>query len=98
VRVLEPGREADLALEPLGGQPRRELGGEHLDHHAAAEARVLGQEHPRHPPTPELALERVRAAQCRPKPRAQPRRALRVQTAPPQVTAGPKIGLPARRR
>jgi porphobilinogen deaminase len=48
---------------PLGVHARREVRCEHFDDHAPAERSLLGHEDARHPPAPELALERVTRAQ-----------------------------------
>jgi hypothetical protein len=71
VRVLERRGEEDLAPEALAVDPRGELRGEHLHDDASAERRVLGDEHARHPPAPELAAEAVGAAEVHLKPVAQ---------------------------
>ena len=61
--MLQLGGDLDLALEAVdadaGGKFRRE----HLDDDLAAERRLVGDEHARHPAAPQLALERVGAAQ-----------------------------------
>ena len=71
VGVLEPRGDPHLAGEALGAHALGELGPEHLDDDAPAEARVLGHEHTRHPRTPELTLERVGAVERRPQALAQ---------------------------
>jgi hypothetical protein len=63
VRVLEPRREADLALEPLGGERLGEVGVEHLHHHLAPERRLVGDEDAAHPAAAELALDGVGGAE-----------------------------------
>src|SRR5258706_15953831 len=60
VRVMESSQELNLALEPLDFYSCRNLRREHLHDDFSAE-RCLGRnEHPRHSPTAELALDRIR--------------------------------------
>ncbi len=59
--VLEPGREEDLALEPLDGDLAEEIQPEHLDRHLAPKGGFLGEEHVRHAPAIELAFNAIRA-------------------------------------
>jgi plasmid stabilization system protein ParE len=59
VRVLEPGRDLDLAEEPLRPQRQPQLGPEHLHRNLPVMAKVLGEVDGRHAPLPELALQRV---------------------------------------
>ena len=59
VRLLQPCGELYLAREALGAQALRQPGSDHLDHHLAAERGLVGDKHPRHPPTAELAFEGV---------------------------------------
>ena len=47
----------------VGGHRRRELGREHLHHHLASEAVLVGDEHARHAAAAELALDRVTTGQ-----------------------------------
>ena len=61
--MAEPGRDADLAQEPLGAEHRAELGVEHLDRHLAVVPDVVGQVDRGHPAAAELALERIAAGQ-----------------------------------
>ena len=63
--MLELGREEDLALETFVRDLRRGLRREHFDHDPAVERVLRGDEHARHPPAAELALERVASAQGR---------------------------------
>ena len=63
VRVLQPGRDLDLAGEPLRAQGGRELGTEHFDGDLAAGASGLRPGDDGHPALPELALEQVAGAQ-----------------------------------
>ena len=67
VRVLEPGGELDLALEPVGPQRGGELGEKHLQGHRPVVLQVLGQVDRGHPAPAELALEPVaiRQAACK---------------------------------
>ena len=62
VRMLQSGGERDLTLEAPGREARGEVRVQHLDDHAPAEPRILGDEHARHAAAPELALESVRVA------------------------------------
>jgi hypothetical protein len=59
VRLLEPGGERDLALKALRAQLHGERRADDLHHHVAREALVASQEHPRHRPAAEFALDRV---------------------------------------
>ena len=63
MRVLQLGRELDLAAEPVDAHARRELGQQHLDDDVPAQRRLDRQEDPRHPAAAELALEAVGLAQ-----------------------------------
>jgi hypothetical protein len=65
VRLLQRGGHPDLAREALGRESLGQLGGEHLHDDPAAERRILGEEHARHAPAAELALERVGGAERR---------------------------------
>ncbi len=60
-RMLELRRDLDLTPEALEVDAGRELRREHLDHHSPPERVFRSHEHPRHPPTAELALEGVAA-------------------------------------
>jgi hypothetical protein len=59
VRVLQPRGEADLALEPLRGEPLGEVGAEHLHDHLSPERGLVGDEDAAHPPATELPLDGV---------------------------------------
>jgi hypothetical protein len=59
VRVLQPGSEADLALESLGAEAGSELGEQDLEGDGAVVAEVPGQVDDGHAAAAELALERV---------------------------------------
>ena len=59
VRMLQPGGQLDLPLEPLGAERGRQLGMEHLQGDGALVAKVLGQVNGGHPAPAELALESV---------------------------------------
>lgn len=59
MRVLESRRESDLAFEPLRREAGGELGVQHLHDDLASEPRVVGDEHARHAPAPELTLKNV---------------------------------------
>ncbi len=63
VRVLQLGRELDLAVEPLDVDARAHLGRQHLDHHAPAELDLLRQEHAAHAAAAQFLVEAVGAAQ-----------------------------------
>jgi len=65
VRVLQPGGEADLALESLRPQRRGQLGVEHLERHRPVVPKVLGQVNDGHAPAAELALDLVAIPQSR---------------------------------
>ena len=58
--VLQRGGELNLPVETLGVDAGRELGREHLDDDLSGESGLLGQEHPAHPATAQLALNAVR--------------------------------------
>ena len=66
VRVLEPGGEADLALEPVGAERGGQLGVQHLERDRAVVLEVLGQVDRGHAAAPELAVERVAVGQALP--------------------------------
>ena len=59
VGVLQPGGEADLALEALGAEGGGELGMEHLERDRAVVPEVAREVDRGHAPAAELALERV---------------------------------------
>jgi hypothetical protein len=80
VRVLQPGRKPDLALEALRGEPGGEVRVEHLDHDLAVEPDVARDEDPRHAATAELALQDIGIPEHRLQPPAQ-RRAVRIHAA-----------------
>ena len=61
--MLQPGGDADLALEPLGAERGGELGMEHLERDRAVVAEVLGEVHRGHAAAPQLALEPVSVAE-----------------------------------
>ena len=73
VRVLQPGGEADLALEALGPEGGGQLGVQHLERDRPVVPEVLGQIDGGHAPAAELALERVAI----PQPRAKIRQRIR---------------------
>jgi hypothetical protein len=64
VRVIQPGGEADLALEAFRPQGRHQLGVEKLERHWAIAPEVAREIHGGHATAPELALEEVAVAQC----------------------------------
>ena len=59
VRVLEPARHADLALEPVLADGARELGVQHLEGDVAAGGEVVREVHRRHAALADLALEAI---------------------------------------
>ena len=63
VGVLQPRRELDLTLKPLGTQAIGQLGAQHLERDRTVVAQVPGEVDRRHPAAAELALERVAAGQ-----------------------------------
>jgi hypothetical protein len=63
VWVLETGGELDLAAEPLGVDPGRELRRQDLYDDAPAELPLFGHEDATHPPAAELSLELVGIAE-----------------------------------
>ena len=63
MRLLQPGRQANLAREALHTQSFGELRGEHLDDHIAPESVLARHEHAAHPSAAELARERVARAE-----------------------------------
>ena len=58
-----PGDRSDLALEPLGAEPLREVGREHFHDDLALEPLLVGDEDAAHPAAAELALEAVGVAE-----------------------------------
>ena len=62
--MLQPGGEADLALEALGPERGGQLGVEHLERHRPVVPEVLGEIDRGHAAAPELALERVAVGQA----------------------------------
>jgi len=63
VRVLQTGGEANLLLEPIGSQMRRDVGVENLERDRPLVPEVLGQEDSRKSAVSELALDAVPCAQ-----------------------------------
>ena len=63
MRVLQLGRDADLAQESLGAHGRRDVGIQHLDGHLALVAAVPRQIHVRHAATAQLPLDDVAVAE-----------------------------------
>lgn len=57
--MLQPGRDLDLAAEPLRPDLRRELLMQHFDRDLAAMLQVFGAEHRRHPAATQLAVHGV---------------------------------------
>src|SRR5512143_329740 len=65
VRMLQSCGKFDLALEPLGGYARSQLGRQQFHDDTTAQARFLGEEHARHAAATELTLDRVGGAERR---------------------------------
>src|SRR4029077_1977258 len=63
MRMLQPGRELDLAAEALHVDPRGQVGREDLDHHLAPERALLREIDPAHPAATQLAQEAVAVTQ-----------------------------------
>ena len=63
VRVLQPGGEADLALEALGAERVGQLGVQHLERDGAVVPDVVREIDRRHAAAAELALDRVVAGE-----------------------------------
>ena len=61
VRVLQPGRDLDLALEPLGAVRRDQLGVQHLERDGSVVAEVVREVDRGHAAPAELALDGVAA-------------------------------------
>ena len=64
VGVLQPGGEADLALEPLEAEGGGEAGVEDLERDGTVVAEVVGQPDGRHPAPADGAIQPVPAGQC----------------------------------
>ena len=64
MRMLQRGREHDLALEAIDGDAGRELPRQHLDHDLTAERVVGGDEDDRHATATELTLDGVGGPEC----------------------------------
>src|SRR5438132_1011144 len=54
-----------LELEPVGADARRQLGGQHLHHHLAAEPHFFREEYAAHAAAAELLVDSVRGAEGR---------------------------------
>jgi hypothetical protein len=65
VGVLQPGREADLAQEPVGADGGRQLRTQHLERDGAVVAKIVGQPDLSHAPPAELTLDAVAIPQDR---------------------------------
>ena len=63
VRMLQPGRELDLALESLRAERGRDRGQEHLERDGALVPEVAGEVHRGHAAAAELALDEVAVGQ-----------------------------------
>ena len=61
VRVLKRGRDVDLAKEPLGTEPDRQLGSDHFDCDIAPVLEIAGVIDHRHSAMADLAVEAVAA-------------------------------------
>jgi hypothetical protein len=57
--VIEPGRDLDLAKEPLGAKGCGDGSFKHLEGDTAVMLEVMGEVNRGHPATAELSLERV---------------------------------------
>ncbi len=62
--MLEPSRELDLALEPLGAEGRGQFGMEHLERDGAIVAEIPGEIDRRHAAATELTLDGVAPAEA----------------------------------
>ena len=60
VRLLQRCGELYLALEPVAAESLGQLRRQHLDDDFPVEATLVGDEHARHAPAAEFAVERVR--------------------------------------
>jgi hypothetical protein len=59
VRVLQPGGELDLPLEPLDVDRGAHVGGEQLDDYLAAQPGFLGEEDTAHPSASQFLQDAV---------------------------------------
>ena len=64
VRMGKPGGEADFLLKAVWSERRQHFGADHLHGDLPAVPDVVGQEHDRHPPVPELTEDGVATSQC----------------------------------
>jgi hypothetical protein len=55
--MIEPGRDGDLAEEPLLSQTGAKLGPEHLQSHLPLQLEIAGHIDSRHPAFADLALD-----------------------------------------
>ena len=62
--MLEPRGKANLLLESLGSQSRRDFRIENLQGDGTVVTEVLREEHCREPATSELALDTILAGEC----------------------------------
>ena len=65
VRVMQPGRDLDLAQEPGGADFGGQLGAKHFDRDVTLVLEVVGQEDLGHPALPKLPLEPIAGRQRR---------------------------------
>ena len=59
VRLLERGREPDLAREAIGRQSLEQVGTHHLDDNLPAQRRLRRDENAAHPAAAEFAVEKI---------------------------------------
>ena len=59
MRMLEAGRDPDLAEEAVGADAGVQLGAEHIDGDGAVVLAVLGQEHGGHAAATEFAVDGI---------------------------------------
>ena len=64
MRMLQPRRELDLALEAIGAQPGGEIRRQNLDDDPSVEREIMHEEDTRHPPTTELPLDSIPLAKA----------------------------------
>ena len=60
MRMLQLGRDPDLAQEPFGAEHRGEFGMQHLHGHLAIVLDVVRQKNRGHPTAANLPLDRIR--------------------------------------
>src|SRR5207253_4348117 len=65
VRLLQRRGDLDFAIEPLGADPLRQLGGEDLYDDLAPQLGIFGDEDAGHPAAAQLTLQCVCRTECR---------------------------------